>query len=373
MKKPYAESTLRRKYRETGLGEEKISLIHDYLFACARFYKIIEMDEVQKILFKQGRIPQAEMDAVFPIMERDDFLEYYIISEKDLYQDGEDQKLLIYKSLLIDDNPDFDQQAASQATKNGEEYDLSDMIQQNWEKFYQLNEQRSGKPLYVPKDMWAYADGSYYEKTPQTEAMKTFLKKECTLNKEWGIFSRLLAAQGFPSDPSDEEIADWTVLNLIDLITDLSLSFSEQIKESMEMLEYIGYTLKEKHMQRYVDLFSDMSNHTRMPSNRGFTPDELFRRSGGTAPKEISFGPGMQKMLRSGEFNAEEFKRLIMGDAELPMEVKASILRETKRALNPSEEKWVGSTLIKGEKIRPNDPCPCGSGKKYKKCCGAKR
>jgi preprotein translocase subunit SecA len=24
----------------------------------------------------------------------------------------------------------------------------------------------------------------------------------------------------------------------------------------------------------------------------------------------------------------------------------------------------------KGEKIGRNDPCPCGSGKKYKKCCG---
>jgi preprotein translocase subunit SecA len=24
-----------------------------------------------------------------------------------------------------------------------------------------------------------------------------------------------------------------------------------------------------------------------------------------------------------------------------------------------------------GEKIRPNDPCYCGSGKKYKKCHGA--
>ena len=23
-------------------------------------------------------------------------------------------------------------------------------------------------------------------------------------------------------------------------------------------------------------------------------------------------------------------------------------------------------------KIRPNDPCPCGSGKKYKKCCRGK-
>ena len=24
------------------------------------------------------------------------------------------------------------------------------------------------------------------------------------------------------------------------------------------------------------------------------------------------------------------------------------------------------------EHIGPNDPCPCGSGKKYKKCCGMK-
>jgi uncharacterized protein YecA (UPF0149 family) len=24
-----------------------------------------------------------------------------------------------------------------------------------------------------------------------------------------------------------------------------------------------------------------------------------------------------------------------------------------------------------GHKVGRNDPCPCGSGKKYKKCCGA--
>ncbi len=29
------------------------------------------------------------------------------------------------------------------------------------------------------------------------------------------------------------------------------------------------------------------------------------------------------------------------------------------------------SPVRKGNKIGPNDPCPCGSGKKYKKCCGA--
>lgn len=28
--------------------------------------------------------------------------------------------------------------------------------------------------------------------------------------------------------------------------------------------------------------------------------------------------------------------------------------------------------IVKEQKIYPNDPCPCGSGKKYKKCCGKK-
>ncbi|HQH62299.1 MAG TPA: SEC-C metal-binding domain-containing protein, partial [Clostridiales bacterium] len=29
-----------------------------------------------------------------------------------------------------------------------------------------------------------------------------------------------------------------------------------------------------------------------------------------------------------------------------------------------------GRTVRKGKKVGPNDPCPCGSGKKYKHCCG---
>lgn len=33
------------------------------------------------------------------------------------------------------------------------------------------------------------------------------------------------------------------------------------------------------------------------------------------------------------------------------------------------EERKSG-TIVKGPKIGRNDPCPCGSGKKYKKCCG---
>ena len=37
----------------------------------------------------------------------------------------------------------------------------------------------------------------------------------------------------------------------------------------------------------------------------------------------------------------------------------------------PSEEEEPSHAPVqKGDKIGRNDPCPCGSGKKYKNCCG---
>ena len=35
------------------------------------------------------------------------------------------------------------------------------------------------------------------------------------------------------------------------------------------------------------------------------------------------------------------------------------------------KEQKRSKTVVKQKKIGRNDPCPCGSGKKYKKCCGA--
>ena len=42
---------------------------------------------------------------------------------------------------------------------------------------------------------------------------------------------------------------------------------------------------------------------------------------------------------------------------------------ETKKALY-LEQKKSGTIRREGKKIGRNDPCPCGSGKKYKQCCG---
>ena len=50
-----------------------------------------------------------------------------------------------------------------------------------------------------------------------------------------------------------------------------------------------------------------------------------------------------------------------------------AIFDEEKQAALYKEQK--SSTTVKYDKpkVFPNDPCPCGSGKKYKKCCGARK
>ncbi len=47
-------------------------------------------------------------------------------------------------------------------------------------------------------------------------------------------------------------------------------------------------------------------------------------------------------------------------DAILSEEKRQEIYKEYKKS----------KTVVKGKKIGRNDPCPCGSGKKYKNCCG---
>ncbi len=47
-------------------------------------------------------------------------------------------------------------------------------------------------------------------------------------------------------------------------------------------------------------------------------------------------------------------------DALLSPERRKELYKEQKNS----------GTVVKGKKVGRNDPCPCGSGKKYKKCCG---
>lgn len=76
----------------------------------------------------------------------------------------------------------------------------------------------------------------------------------------------------------------------------------------------LGMTFNDnQQVNDFVKYLMDMFQNTRMPENRGFTANEI----------QTMFTPGAVVQRRNTE-----------------------------------------------KKVYPNDPCPCGSGKKYKKCCG---
>lgn len=60
------------------------------------------------------------------------------------------------------------------------------------------------------------------------------------------------------------------------------------------------------------------------------------------------------------EAKAEWLYRLPQWDAILTPEKRKELYRDQKAS----------GTVRNEQKVYPNDPCPCGSGKKYKKCCG---
>lgn len=65
------------------------------------------------------------------------------------------------------------------------------------------------------------------------------------------------------------------------------------------------------------------------------------------------------------------YKNMVDAKAEWLYELPQwkEIFTEDKLRALYNEQKKSG-TVIKASKVYPNDPCPCGSGKKYKKCCG---
>lgn len=72
------------------------------------------------------------------------------------------------------------------------------------------------------------------------------------------------------------------------------------------------------------------------------------------------------------EYDKEKlYKNMVAAKADwlYGLEEWDALLTEERRKELYKEEKLSG-TVIKEKKIGRNDPCPCGSGKKYKQCCG---
>ena len=325
-----SDFALNRAYQETGLSNEQIHAVEEALEACAHFYAILELKEVWRIIGSKLPVNRAEFEKLLSVFKQDPYAIFEILNEKDIYRDGKDVPLLVDNAYFYILDEDYKPKKGSAAT-------IQDLFCWDYDRFDDLYSQRVGKPLTVPEDLLEYVDQDYYTETKYNKALLKFLEKN--LPKK--------------IDPED------ALLEAIRRIRE-TVHFSADMTHFLwDLLASENQT--EENLEEYLNLYMDMQNHTPIPHNRGAAPNDLFRSSG-----SASYHPGSAGMPRfENGFG--------IGRPEgLPDFSRIADLARMNPGSQPEFGSGMAGTFRSGKKIGPNEPCPCGSGKKYKKCCGSK-
>jgi preprotein translocase subunit SecA len=82
---------------------------------------------------------------------------------------------------------------------------------------------------------------------------------------------------------------------------------------------------------------------------------------------------GVPSLISGGRGNGRPPRQVAtsVDDIEEAFQRKKKKELEQARMAGAGDMQTVQQVVRSGEKVGRNDPCPCGSGKKYKKCCGA--
>ena len=119
----------------------------------------------------------------------------------------------------------------------------------------------------------------------------------------------------------------------------------------------------EAQVNKIVSLFMSLTNGTNLTINRGYAPSEMPRPvlKPGQMPTIV---PGSSKAAKMLSEAMPELQKMGFG-VDLDSNADMVPVFNMPGGVN-------GPVHAAQKKVYPNDPCPCGSGKKYKKCCGRK-
>jgi preprotein translocase subunit SecA len=138
----------------------------------------------------------------------------------------------------------------------------------------------------------------------------------------------------------------------------------EYKKESFDMFEAMMQRFQEDTV-RYLYLMQILER----PPDAGGRPPE-----GSPPARPVEQGPGPAVPAQhGGDGNGRRPPRMVSTSAD---ELEEAFMRRKRRELEQARMAGAGDTqqvqqVVRGqEKVGRNDPCPCGSGKKFKKCHG---
>lgn len=210
--------------------------------------------------------------------------------------------------------------------------------------------------------------------------------REITLNMIYPVIERIVEAHC----PGDQVPEEWDLQAVADyanatFLKEGTLTADELWgKEKEEIIEYIKAKVLEQYEEREQEIGQEyMREFEKVVVLRAVDSkwmdhidamDQLrqgihLRAYGGTDPlREYQF-EGFEMFQQMIESIQEEVATYIMkAHVETNLERKAVAEGQ---AVNPSGEPQAKRPVVKKEdKIGRNDACPCGSGKKYKQCCG---
>jgi len=144
----------------------------------------------------------------------------------------------------------------------------------------------------------------------------------------------------------------------------------EYKKESFDMFEAMMQRFQEDTV-KYLYLMQILERPRIDPGGPGSAGD------GSGAPQPGPTGQGPESGVpaqRGGDGNGRRPPKMVSTSAD---ELEEAFMRRKRRELEQARMAGGGDTpqvqqVVRGqEKVGRNDPCPCGSGKKYKKCHGA--
>ena len=200
-------------------------------------------------------------------------------------------------------------------------------IPPEYQEFVLVGDRVYAKALYPEdKGLWeAQGDKAYY--IPELEEIISLADYGFTVDgKEAEAFCRLLSTE-FHKSKGDAILMTVAIQNYI--------SMGVEPHAVIELLESFDIYLKSKRqINRLMNVLLPLWNNTRMVVHRGFTPSEMAKTENKT--------------------------------------IKASTMTAVDAANKPKDN-IIDFQTAKKSKVYPNDPCPCGSGKKYKNCCKDKK
>jgi preprotein translocase subunit SecA len=164
----------------------------------------------------------------------------------------------------------------------------------------------------------------------------------------------------------------------------------DHLKEGINLRGYGQHDPLVEYKRESYDMFEEMMQRFQEETVRYLYLMQIMERPAGSGERPPDFGgvPGGGPEGPSPEGPDAGVPALITGgrgggNHRPPRQVATSVddieeafQRKKKKELEQARMAGSGDMQVQqvvrsGAKVGRNDPCPCGSGKKYKKCCGA--